>query len=285
MVQHHPDLPAPLPPYLHPATGQPLAPQDLAPIFPMELIEQEVSQERWIPIPDEVQRIYRLWRPTPAAPGPAPGSRPSRPRPASTTRTRASAPPAATSPTPPWPRPTTTRRTGIKRLATETGAGQWGSALAFACNLFGLECTVYMVKVSYHQKPYRRSLMHIWGGEVYPIPHRHAPTRAGTILADDPDTSGSLGIAICEAVEDAATHDGHQLLPGQRAQPRDAAPDRHRPGDQKAAGAGRGGAGRAHRLRRRRQQLRRASASRSCRTSSRARRSASSRWSRRPAPP
>jgi tryptophan synthase beta chain len=198
------DLPVPLPPYLHPATGEPVTPQDLAPIFPAELIKQEVSPERWIPIPDDVLRIYRLWRPSPlhrarnleAALG----------TPARIYYKNESVSPAGSH------KPNTAvaqayynKAAGIKRLATETGAGQWGSALALACNFFSLECTVYMVKVSYHQKPYRRSLMQIWGASVYPSPTDL--TQAGrNILARDPETSGSLGMAISEAVEDAATH-------------------------------------------------------------------------------
>jgi tryptophan synthase beta chain len=200
-----PDLPRPLPPYLHPATGKPIGPADLAAIFPMELIRQELAPERWIPIPDDVLRIYRLWRPSPlhrarnleAALG----------TPARIYYKNESVSPAGSH------KPNTAvaqayynKAAGIKRLATETGAGQWGSALSLACNLFCLECTVYMVKVSYHQKPYRRSLMHIWGGSVYPSPSDR--TQAGrSILARDPETSGSLGMAISEAVEDAASHD------------------------------------------------------------------------------
>jgi tryptophan synthase beta chain len=200
-----PDLPTPLPPYLHPATGAPIEPRDLAGIFPLELIQQEVSPERWIPIPDDVRRIYQLWRPSPlhrarsleAALG----------TPARIYYKNESVSPAGSH------KPNTAvaqayynKVAGIKRLATETGAGQWGSALALACNFFGLECTVYMVKVSYHQKPYRRSLMHIWGADVYPSPTER--TQAGrAILAQDPETSGSLGMAISEAVEDAATHE------------------------------------------------------------------------------
>ncbi|MGO9621761.1 MAG: TrpB-like pyridoxal phosphate-dependent enzyme [Desulfobaccales bacterium] len=199
-----PDLPAPLPPYLHPGTGEPIGPQDLAAIFPMELIQQEVSPERWIPIPDEVRRIYQLWRPSPlhrarnleAALG----------TPARIYYKNESVSPAGShKPNTAVPQAYYNKAAGIKRLATETGAGQWGSALALACNFFGLECTVYMVKVSYQQKPYRRSLMHIWGASVYPSPTDR--TQAGRqILAHDPETSGSLGMAISEAVEDAASH-------------------------------------------------------------------------------
>ena len=200
-----PDLPCPFPPYLHPGTGQPLGPQDLAPIFPMGLIEQEVSQKRFIPIPDEVQRIYRLWRPTPL-------HRARRLEEALKTPARiyykneSVSPPGSHKPNTAVAQAYYNKVEGVRRLATETGAGQWGCALAFACNLIGLECTVYMVKVSYFQKPYRRSLMHIWGAEVFPSPTDKTNAGRG-ILASDPGTSGSLGMAISEAVEDAATHD------------------------------------------------------------------------------
>lgn len=199
------DLPRPFPPYLNPATGQPLTPEDLAPIFPRALIEQELSPERFIPIPDGVLRLYRLWRPTPL-------HRARRLEAALRTPARiyykneSVSPPGSHKPNTAVAQAYYNKAEGVRRLATETGAGQWGSALAFACNLIGLECTVYMVKVSYHQKPYRRSLMHIWGAEVFPSPTTH--TEAGrSILAQSPDTTGSLGIAISEAVEDAATHE------------------------------------------------------------------------------
>ncbi len=199
-----PDLPRPLPPYLHPATGQPVGPEDLAPIFPMELIKQEVSPERFIPIPDEVLRIYKLWRPSPLHR--ARGLEAALKTPARIYYKNESVSPAGSH------KPNTAvaqayynKAAGIKRLATATGAGQWGSALALACNFFCLECTVYMVKVSYYQKPYRRSLMHIWGATVHPSPTDLTNAGRG-ILAKDPETSGSLGIAISEAVEDAATH-------------------------------------------------------------------------------
>ncbi len=200
-----PDLPRPLPPYLHPATGQPVGPQDLAPIFPMSLIMQEVSQEPWIAIPDKVWRIYQLWRPTPLR-------RARRLEAALKTPARiyykdeSVSPAGSHKPNTAVAQAYYNKVEGIKRLATETGAGQWGSALSLACNFFGMECTVYMVKVSYYQKPYRRSLMQIWGATVHPSPTDL--TNAGRqILAKHPDTSGSLGIAISEAVEDAATHD------------------------------------------------------------------------------
>ncbi len=200
-----PDLPRPLPPYLHPATGQPVGPQDLAPIFPMGLIQQEMSQDPLIPIPDEVLRIYQLWRPTPL-------HRARRLEEALKTPARiyykdeSVSPAGSHKPNTAVAQAYYNKMEGIKRLATETGAGQWGSALALACNFFDLECTVYMVKVSYFQKPYRRSLMHIWGADVYPSPTDL--TNAGRkILAKDPETTGSLGMAISEAVEDAATHE------------------------------------------------------------------------------
>ncbi|MDI6852654.1 MAG: TrpB-like pyridoxal phosphate-dependent enzyme [Deltaproteobacteria bacterium] len=200
-----PDLPKPLPPYLHPATRQPLGPKDLSAIFPMALIEQEMTQERWIAIPDEVRNIYRLWRPTPLR-------RARRLEAALNTPARiyykdeSVSPAGSHKPNTAVAQAYYNKAAGIRRLATETGAGQWGSALALACNFFGLECTVYMVKVSYYQKPYRRSLMQIWGAAVYPSPTEL--TNAGRqILAKDPETSGSLGIAISEAVEDAATHE------------------------------------------------------------------------------
>jgi len=200
-----PDLPRPLPPYIHPGTGQPLTPQDLAGIFPMALIMQEMTQERFIEIPDEVRRIYQLWRPTPL-------HRARRLEAALKTPARlyykneSVSPAGSHKPNTAVAQAYYNKMAGIKRLATETGAGQWGSALALACNYFGLECTVYMVKVSYYQKPYRRSLMHIWGATVYPSPTDL--TNAGRqIRVKHPDTSGSLGIAISEAVEDAATHE------------------------------------------------------------------------------
>jgi len=196
-----PDLPKPLPPPLHPGTKKPLGPQDLAPIFPMGLIEQEVSQQRWIDIPEEIQAIYRLWRPTPLC-------RANRLEEALKTPARiyykneSVSPPGSHKPNTAVAQAYYNKKEGVKRLATETGAGQWGSALAFGCNLFGLECQVYMVKVSYQQKPYRRSLMETWGASVIPSPSDK--TEAGRrILAQDPNSPGSLGIAISEAVNDA----------------------------------------------------------------------------------
>jgi tryptophan synthase beta chain len=196
------DLPAPPPPVLHPGTGQPIGPADLAPLFPMALIMQEVSAERAIAIPEEVQAIYRQWRPTPLF----------RARrlerlldtPAKIYYKYEGVSPAGSH------KPNTAvaqayynKQEGVRRIVTETGAGQWGSALAFAGALFGLEIKVYMVRVSYDQKPYRRALMEAYGASVVASPSEE--TAAGrAILAEHPDSTGSLGIAISEAVEVAA---------------------------------------------------------------------------------
>jgi len=200
-----PDLPEQLPPPIHPATGKPIGPQDLAPIFPMELIKQEVSPERWIDIPDEVIDVLKIWRPTPL-------HRALRLEKALKTNCRiyykneSVSPPGSHKPNTAVAQVYYNKKEGVRRLCTETGAGQWGSALAFACKFFGLECTVYMVKVSYEQKPYRRLLMQTWGAKVHPSPTNL--TKSGqSILEKDPNSPGSLGIAISEAVEDAATHE------------------------------------------------------------------------------
>jgi len=200
-----PDLPAPLPPPIHPGTGKPIGPEDLAPIFPMELIKQEVSPERWIPIPDELLRVYRMWRPTPLHR--AYGLEKALGTPARIYyKNESVSPPGSHKPNTAVAQAYFNKKEGVTRLTTETGAGQWGSALAFGCNLFGLKCTVYMVKVSYEQKPYRKIMMQTWGAEVHPSPTNL--TNAGrAMLQKDPDCPGSLGLAISEAVEDAATHE------------------------------------------------------------------------------
>lgn len=206
-----PDLPGPLDPPLHPVTMKPLTPQDLAPLFPMGLIEQEVSPERWIKIPEEVLEIYTMWRPTPLY-------RAHRLEKALGTKSKiyykyeGGSPPGSHKPNTAVAQAYYNKKEGIKRLSTETGAGQWGSALCFAGMLFGLKVTVYMVKISYEQKPYRRVLMETWGGEVHPSPTNL--TNAGrAVLKEHPDSLGSLGIAISEAVEDAVTHeDTHYSL-------------------------------------------------------------------------
>ena len=202
------DLPAAgveLAPVLHPATLQPIGPADLAALFPMSLILQEVSTERLIEIPDEVQALYKLWRPTPL-------HRAVRWEQALGTPAKiyykyeGVSPAGSHKPNTAIAQAYYNKEAGIKRLTTETGAGQWGSALSFACQAFGIECKVYMVKVSYQQKPYRRSLMQTWGATVIPSPS--AETNAGRmILAQNPDSTGSLGIAISEAVEEAATRE------------------------------------------------------------------------------
>ena len=198
------DMPNPPAPPLHPATKQPLTPDDLAPLFPMALIEQEASTERWIEIPSEVREIYRIWRPSPLI-------RADRLEKALDTPAKiyfkyeGVSPAGSHKPNTSIPQAYYNKKEGVRRLSTETGAGQWGSALAFACSMFGLECTVYMVKVSYQQKPYRRSLMETWGATVYASPSDK--TEAGRrLLEQDPDSTGSLGMAISEAVEDAAKH-------------------------------------------------------------------------------
>jgi tryptophan synthase beta chain len=199
------DLREPLPPVLHPGTGKPIGPQDLAPLFPMELIKQEVSRERWIPIPDAVLDVYRLWRPTPFYR--AIGLERALGTPARIYyKYEGVSPPGSHKPNTAVAQAYYNKQEGARRLATETGAGQWGSALAFACRLFDLECKVYMVRASYDQKPYRRILMETWGAEVVASPS--SETNAGRgVLTETPDSPGSLGIAISEAVEDAATRD------------------------------------------------------------------------------
>jgi len=199
------DLPFPLPPVLHPATGKPISPDDLSPIFPMSLIEQEVSKERFIPIPKEVLDIYKSWRPTPLYR--ALNLEKYLDTPAHIYyKYEGVSPPGSHKPNTAVAQAYFNKLEGVKRLTTETGAGQWGSALAFACNLFKLECKVYMVKVSYYQKPYRRSLMETWGAKVVPSPS--PDTNSGRmILEKDPESLGSLGIAISEAVEDAVSRD------------------------------------------------------------------------------
>jgi tryptophan synthase beta chain len=201
------DLPSPLPPPLHPGTGQPIGPADLAPLFPMEVIKQEVSQERYVEIPREVRDVYRLWRPTPlyrARRFERALDLPDRVR--IFYKYEGVSPSGSHKPNTAVPQAFYNKQEGVKRIATETGAGQWGSSLAMACAFFGIELKVYMVKISYVQKPYRRALMETWGATCVPSPSQD--TNAGrAILAADPESTGSLGIAISEAVEDAATRD------------------------------------------------------------------------------
>lgn len=224
------DLKTPLQPPLHPGTLQPIKPSDLQAIFPDELIKQEVSSEKFIEIPDEVLDVYKLSRPSPLIRALALEKVLDTPakiyykyegvNPAGSHKTNTSIPQAYYN-----------EKAGIKKLVTETGAGQWGSALSFACSHFGLECEVYMVKVSYFQKPYRKSFMQLFGAKVFPSPSEL--TASGRkILEEDPDSPGSLGIAISEAVEVAAQRDDtnyslgsvlnhvllHQTIIGEEAQ-------------------------------------------------------------------
>src|SRR5579864_2017035 len=195
-----PHLPAPLDPPLHPATREPIGPEDLAPLFPMALIAQEMSAEEWVDIPGPVADILRLWRPTPLV-------RARRLEEALGTPARiyykdeSVSPAGSHKPNTAVPQAFYNKQEGVTRLATETGVGQWGSALAFASALFGLECKVYMVRASYNQKPYRRVMMETWGASVVPSP------------VDAPDHPGSLGTAISDAVRDAAgREDSHYAL-------------------------------------------------------------------------
>ena len=195
-----PALADPLDPPLHPATRQPVGPDDLAPLFPMALIGQEVSADPWVDIPGEVLDVLRLWRPTPLV-------RATRLEQALGTPARiyykdeSVSPAGSHKPNTAVPQAFYNKAEGTTRLATETGAGQWGSALSFASALFGLECKVYMVRASYDQKPYRRMMIETWGGEVVPSP------------VADPDHPGSLGSAISDAVADAASReDTHYAL-------------------------------------------------------------------------
>jgi tryptophan synthase beta chain len=195
-----PRLPEPIDPPLHPATREPVGPDDLTPLFPMALIGQEMSADLWIDIPGEVLDILRLWRPTPLV-------RAERLEQALGTTARiyfkdeSVSPAGSHKPNTAVPQAFYNKQDGIARLTTETGAGQWGSALSFACSQFGLECMVYMVRASFEQKPYRKSMMEIWGGNVVPSP------------VDDPESPGSLGAAISDAVRDAASRaDSHYSL-------------------------------------------------------------------------
>src|SRR3989441_6903825 len=189
-----PVMPEPLQPPLHPGTREPIGPDALAPLFPMGLILQEVSAEPWIDIPGEVLDVLRLWRPTPLV-------RPERLERSLSTPARiyfkdeSLSPAGSHKPNTAVAQAFYNKQEGVTRLTTETGAGQWGSALAFACALFGMQCHVYMVRASYEQKPYRRVLIETWGGDVVPSP------------VDDPDHPGSLGTAISDAVRDAAQRD------------------------------------------------------------------------------
>jgi tryptophan synthase beta chain len=198
------DLPFELPPVLHPGTKKPVGPDDLAPLFPMSLIQQEVTRERWVEIPGPVREVYKLWRPTPVY-------RALRLEKALQTPARiyykyeGVSPAGSHKPNTAVAQAFYNMEAGVKRIATETGAGQWGSSLAFAGQLFGIDVKVYMVRVSYDQKPYRRNMMETWGAKVVASPSPDTNTGRRT-LAEDPECGGSLGLAISEAVEDAVTN-------------------------------------------------------------------------------
>jgi tryptophan synthase beta chain len=200
-----PDIPNGLQPPLDPATMQPMAPEKLAAIFPMGLLEQEMSPERYIPIPEEVQEVYRIWRPSPLV-------RARNLERALGTRAKiffkneGVSPVGSHKPNSAVAQAYFNKREGVKRLATETGAGQWGSALAMATSMFGLKCKVYMVRVSFNQKPYRKSVMQTFGAEIVASPSPYT-NYGSSVLERDPDSNGSLGIAISEALEDAVTNE------------------------------------------------------------------------------
>jgi tryptophan synthase beta chain len=198
-----PDLPKPLEPLLSPQTLKPATPDELVPLFPPDLLMQEVSTERWIDIPGEVVDAYKLYRPTPMYRARRLESHLDTPA-KIYYKYEGVSPAGSHKPNTALPQAFYNKKAGTKRLATETGAGQWGSALAMACRMMDLECTVYMVKASYSQKPYRKILMRTWGAEVIPSPSDK--TNSGRkVLEADANNPGSLGIAISEAVEDAAT--------------------------------------------------------------------------------
>lgn len=197
------DLPSPLPPPLNPATGEPITPDMLGAILPMNLIEQEVSVDRWIDIPEEVLERYLMWRPSPLCRATALEKFLGTPA-KIYFKNEGTSPPGSHKPNTALAQAYYNKVAGIKRLTTETGAGQWGSALAYACNQFGLELKVYMVRVSFNQKPYRRIMMETWGAKCVPSPS--LDTNAGRkFLEGNPDHPGSLGMAISEAIEDAVT--------------------------------------------------------------------------------
>jgi tryptophan synthase beta chain len=206
------DMKQPPPPYRHPVTLELMGPDDLAPVFPLELVMQEGSPERYVEIPDEVQDVLKMWRPSPLY-------RAHRWEQALDTPAKiyykweGVSPPGSHKPNTAVAQAYYAKKEGLEGFATETGAGQWGSALCFATQLFGLKCKVFMVTISYQQKPYRRIAMETWGGTVVPSPSTETNAGRG-ILAADPDTTGSLGIAISEAVEYAVTHDGYKYSLG-----------------------------------------------------------------------
>ncbi len=206
------DMPTPMQPPLHPGTGQPVGPDDLAPIFPMNLIEQEVSTERWIDIPEPVLEVLRIWRPSPLVRAYALEKALDAPV-RIYYKNESYSPPGSHKPNTAVPQAYYNKIFGTKRITTETGAGQWGSALSFAGAMYGIEIVVFMVKISYQQKPYRRLMMNTWGATCYASPSTQ--TESGrSILEKDPDTPGSLGIAISEAVEAAVSDENTKYALG-----------------------------------------------------------------------
>ena len=207
-----PDLPNPLPPPLNPQTMEPIGPEDLAPLFPMGLIMQEVSQDSFIDIPDPILDLYKLYRPSPLF-------RAMRLEKALGTKSRiyykyeGGSPSGSHKPNTAIPQAYYNAQEGIKKMVTETGAGQWGSALAFACQAFGIELEVFQVAASYLAKPYRKTMMEIYGATVYSSPSDHTDV-GKKLLSEDPDTPGSLGIAISEAIEVAAKDEGTRYALG-----------------------------------------------------------------------
>jgi len=197
------DLPNPMPPPLHPGTGQPIGPEDMGAIFPMNLVEQEMCQDRWVDIPEEVIEKLLIWRPSPLVRAYALEKALDTPA-KIYFKNEGVSPPGSHKPNSAIPQAYYNKTFGIKRLTTETGAGQWGSALSFATQQFGLELKVYMVRISFDQKPFRKFMMETWGGQCIPSPSMETNTGRG-ILEKMPDTPGSLGIAISEAIEDAVT--------------------------------------------------------------------------------
>ncbi len=250
------DLPRPMPPLLHPGTKQPPTPDDLTPLFPMALIMQEVSKERYIDVPDEVREIYKLWRPTPLM-------RARRLEKALDTTAHIYYKYEGASPSGSHKLNTATAQAyynkaeGVTALTTETGAGQWGTALSQACTFFDMECRVYMVKISYQQKPYRRAIMETFGASVTPSPSRHDPGRA-----QHPGEESGFDRQPGHRHQRGGRSGGHQrrqvqVFAGQRAQPCADAPDGDRPGMPQADGCRRGISRCGDFLHRRRQQLRR----------------------------
>ena len=244
-----PDLPSPPPPALHPGTLEPAGPEDFAPLFPMDLIAQEATQDSYVDIPGEVLDIYRIWRPTPLF-------RAHRLEAVLDTPAKifykyeGVSPAGSHKPNTAVPQAFYNARAGVRKLTTETGAGQWGSALAFACAQFGLECEVWQVAASYRQKPYRKTMMEVWGATVNSSPSERTDY-GRSLRAQNPDHPGSLGIAISEAVAEAAPHEDVRYSLRKRSQSRPHASDNYRGRGARSNENGRRDPRRAGRLHRR----------------------------------